>query len=210
MGEIIDVSIKNDLHSGAIERGVVVFSRVMFVPWDLDIGGVSWHGGNHPARAFFSSGSTSVSGLCLPPHLVAMRRPSGHGCFYLRSKRTNDRTLSLFWWCTCAYIQWKGHDGLLWVPPWEATAVTSKWGAGITPLITARVIIFTEKVYFKQWTYRSRAKQAPKSKSLSIVPWTMQFRSKSNLRVVWMAGIGKFCRGRTTAPCWAGPHNFFR
>ena len=73
MGEIIDVSTKNDPHSGAIKRRVVVFSRVMFVPRDLDSGGVSWHGGSHPARAFFSSGSASVSGLCLPPHLVAMQ-----------------------------------------------------------------------------------------------------------------------------------------
>ena len=81
MGEIIAVSTKNDLHSGAIERGVVVFSWVMFVPRDLDSGGVSRRGGNHPTRAFFSSGSASVPGLCLPPHLVAMRRPSGHGCF---------------------------------------------------------------------------------------------------------------------------------
>ena len=73
MGEIIDVSTKNDLHSGAIERGVVVFSWVMFVPRDLDSGGVSRRGGNHPTRAFFSSGSASVFRLWLPPHFVAAR-----------------------------------------------------------------------------------------------------------------------------------------
>ena len=60
MGEIIDVSTKNNLHSGAIERGVVVFSWVMIVPRDLDSGGVSRRGGNHPTRAFFSLGSASV------------------------------------------------------------------------------------------------------------------------------------------------------
>ena len=51
---------QKDPHSGAIERGVVVFSWVMFVPWDLDSGGVSRPGGNHPTRAFFSLGSASV------------------------------------------------------------------------------------------------------------------------------------------------------
>ena len=36
MREIIDVLTKNNIHSGAIDRGFVVFSPVMFVPRDLD------------------------------------------------------------------------------------------------------------------------------------------------------------------------------
>ena len=73
---------KNGMHSsGATERGVVVFSRIMFGLRDLDSGGVSRRGDDQPTRAFFSFGFALMSGLWLPPHLVAARRPSGHGCF---------------------------------------------------------------------------------------------------------------------------------
>ena len=48
----------NDIHNGdAIERGAVVFSRVMFVPRDLDSGDISRHGGDEPTCVFFPSGS---------------------------------------------------------------------------------------------------------------------------------------------------------
>ena len=57
MGEIIDVSTKNDLHSDAMEREVAVLSWVMFALRDLDSGGVSRRGDNHPTRDFFSPGS---------------------------------------------------------------------------------------------------------------------------------------------------------
>ena len=61
-------------------------------PRDLDSGGVGRCGGDHPTDALFSSGSTSVSKLWLHSHLVATRRPSGHGCFdYSLLRRCNRR-----------------------------------------------------------------------------------------------------------------------
>ena len=45
---------KNGLQSsGATERGVVVFSRVIFGAPDLDSGGANQRGGDHPTGTFF-------------------------------------------------------------------------------------------------------------------------------------------------------------
>ena len=79
--EAMKESTKYSLCSGGVtELGAMVFSRVSFGLQDLDGG----QGGMVATTqlVFLSfSGSTSVSGLWLPPHLVVAWQPSGHDYF---------------------------------------------------------------------------------------------------------------------------------